>query len=221
METEKNTLEYLYSLKPAHRFDGQSELSLYDAIRRTEFCGDWAEAGVFEGRDARYMSKLLPENTHLYLFDSFEGLQQDWIVNGKVFFIDNQPVISESGTWDKFEKGCFKTEVPKFDDSNIHVIVGDVYDTCYEFGAKHRPRLSFIHMDLDLFYPTKVALRGLEPLMKTGTIILFDEYYNYGGDGWLKHEYKAFQEFITISGYNFEYLFREDKFRVCVRMIVK
>ncbi len=37
-----------------------------------------------------------------------------------------------------------------------------------------------------------------------GTIILFDEYFNY--DGWEQHEHKAFREFIEETNLNFTYL---------------
>jgi hypothetical protein len=37
-----------------------------------------------------------------------------------------------------------------------------------------------------------------------GTIIVFDEYFNY--PNWEEHEYKAFQEFIGESGLGYRYL---------------
>jgi hypothetical protein len=37
-----------------------------------------------------------------------------------------------------------------------------------------------------------------------GTIILFDEYFNY--PNWEVHEYKAFQEFVTKYGVKYRYL---------------
>jgi hypothetical protein len=37
-----------------------------------------------------------------------------------------------------------------------------------------------------------------------GTIILFDEYFNY--PNWEVHEYKAFQEFVTKYAVKYRYL---------------
>ncbi len=223
---KKNTLEYLYSLPPLFKWNGQyNPLILEKAVELCEFDGDWCEFGVFEGRDARILEKKLPENTKLFLFDSFEGLATDWIVNKEVFHIEGHPVVSESGIWKEFSKGCFKTNnIPKFENPNVKMIIGDVtigatiYHGLYSYG-KEKP-MSFIHMDLDLFFPTYKALVGVSNFIQTGTIILFDDYYNYGGDGWLEHEFRAFKNFLkSFPEFDFEYLFREDKFRVCVRMI--
>jgi hypothetical protein len=40
--------------------------------------------------------------------------------------------------------------------------------------------------------------------MVPGTIILFDEYFNY--PNWEQHEYKALQEFVKARGIAYRYL---------------
>ena len=52
---------------------------------------------------------------------------------------------------------------------------------------------SFIHIDCDLYASTKTILDNLDKKIKPGTVILFDEYFNY--PSWKKHEFKAWQEF--------------------------
>jgi hypothetical protein len=37
-----------------------------------------------------------------------------------------------------------------------------------------------------------------------GTVIVFDEYFNY--PGWENHEFKAFQEFVEQTNLKYEYL---------------
>lgn len=37
-----------------------------------------------------------------------------------------------------------------------------------------------------------------------GTVVQFDEYFNY--PGWRNHEYKAFQEFINNSSLSYDYI---------------
>jgi hypothetical protein len=37
-----------------------------------------------------------------------------------------------------------------------------------------------------------------------GTVILFDEYFNF--PNWEQHEYKAFQEFVASHGVTYTYL---------------
>ena len=36
-----------------------------------------------------------------------------------------------------------------------------------------------------------------------GTVVLFDEYWNY--PGWRQHEFKAFREFIDRTGLTYRY----------------
>jgi hypothetical protein len=40
--------------------------------------------------------------------------------------------------------------------------------------------------------------------IRNGTVILFDEYFNY--PGWELHEFKAFQEFIAHTGLSYRYI---------------
>jgi hypothetical protein len=55
----------------------------------------------------------------------------------------------------------------------------------------------------------------LRPRIGPGTVIVFDEYFNY--PGWRQHEYKAFQEFIAESGLTYRYLgFAAEKGHVAV-----
>jgi hypothetical protein len=47
-------------------------------------------------------------------------------------------------------------------------------------------------------------LRGLSDRFDAGTVILFDEYFNY--PGWERHEFKAWQEFVEEKSVEYEYL---------------
>ena len=38
----------------------------------------WAEFGTFKGVSARIFLQFLPQNKNFYLFDSFEGLPEEW-----------------------------------------------------------------------------------------------------------------------------------------------
>ncbi len=44
----------------------------------------------------------------------------------------------------------------------------------------------------------------LAPWIVNGTVIVFDEYFNY--PGWREHEYKAFREFLRAFEATYEYL---------------
>jgi predicted O-methyltransferase YrrM len=116
-------------------------------------------------------------------FDSFEGLPDDWY-----------------GT---YQKGTFAQEVPVVENAEMHV--GWFDDTLPGFLETHPGPLAFVHLDADLYQSTKTVFTLAESRFRAGTVIVFDEYFNY--PGWQNHEHKAFEEFIATSGFRFEYLF--------------
>jgi hypothetical protein len=156
---------------------------------------DWAEFGVFDGKSARYMLSKLHSDLHFYLFDSFNGLPEDW-------------KFSDGRLKGKFKKGTFslKGNAPKFDDNRAVVYCGLFKDTIPKFIEEHKEPLSLVHVDCDLYSSTSDVLRGINNLIVSGTILLFDEFYGYDNIGWVEHEYRAFMEFA--SNREFEYIAR-------------
>ncbi|MEP5621205.1 MAG: hypothetical protein ABJP82_01350, partial [Hyphomicrobiales bacterium] len=56
----------------------------------------------------------------------------------------------------------------------------------------------------DLYSSAKTAFDELKPFIGKGTVILFDEYWNY--PEFMEHEIKAFREFLAQTGLGFEYI---------------
>ena len=57
----------------------------------------------------------------------------------------------------------------------------------------------------DLLYSSaKTVLDQLRGKIVPGTVIVFDEYFNY--PGWQQHEYRAFMEFTEMHRIRFEYI---------------
>jgi hypothetical protein len=51
-----------------------------------------------------------------------------------------------------------------------------------------------------------------------GTVIVFDEYFNY--PGWRLHEFKAFQEFISTTNRKYRYIgLSAEKGHIAVQII--
>jgi len=198
----KNTLSYLYSLTPIKTGQYGCIKSISFAIDFISIAGDWAEFGVGNGVSTKSLIKHLPNNdTELYLFDSFKGLPEDW----KEF--SNEHV-----------KGTFAVErIPSFDNPRVKLVVGWFHDTLPYFTTD-KP-FSFIHIDCDLYSSTTCIFKNINHLIVSGTTIVFDEYYNYGGDKWLNHEYKAFTEYVSGNKIKFEYLGRTDKYQVIVKIL--
>ena len=61
-----------------------------------------------------------------------------------------------------------------------------------------------LHVDCDLYSGTKTILKETGHLIRPGTIVLFDEYFNY--PSWRQHEYKAWQEFVAENGVKYTYI---------------
>ncbi|MDA7604984.1 class I SAM-dependent methyltransferase [Candidatus Pelagibacter sp.] len=155
----------------------------------------YLEFGVWKGKSANFFSKYLKK---LYVFDSFEGLSEDWVGNGYK------------------AKGHFNLnkKLPRLN-SNIEPLVGWVEDTLEDFLKNHNPKINFVHLDMDTYSPTKFALEKIKPYLIKDAIIVFDELYNY--IGWENGEYKALKEVFQEN--EFEYKGFNINARQCVIQI--
>jgi hypothetical protein len=138
------------------------------------------EFGVAGGDSIRQIAKI--RSTPIYGFDSFEGLPEDWFAY--------------------LRKGFFAQPLPRVPD-HVTLVKGWFSDTLDGFLSQHYGPVAFLHVDSDLYSSADFVLRGLEGRVVPGTVVLFDEYWNY--PGWLQHEFKAFQEFIARSGLSYRY----------------
>jgi hypothetical protein len=69
--------------------------------------------------------------------------------------------------------------------SKIEIVKGDIKKTSKEYLKKNpHTIISLLYLDLDLFEPTKNAIKTFYPLMTKGSIIAFDElnFKNYPGE---------------------------------------
>lgn len=153
--------------------------------------GVYIEMGVCTGRTVNFIAALNPEKI-IYGFDSFEGLPEAWIredihiPKGTFAFKQNNtlpPVLHNV----RLVKGMFKDTLPKFKNT----VLND-------------KSIAFLHIDCDIYSSTKEVFEILGDHIVSGTIIVFDEFYNYPGSE--NHEFKAFQEFLQKSGRKAHYI---------------
>lgn len=160
---------------------------LQHGINTSDKNGLMLEFGVCSGKTINFIAALNSFNT-IYGFDSFLGLPDNW-----------KPTVP---------KGTFKllnnsTMPPLL--ANVQIIEGLFEDTLPAFVEKiENSFISFIHIDCDLYVSTQTVFKHLKNNIRKGTIILFDEYFNY--DGWENHEHKAFMEFIKSTELSFRYI---------------
>jgi predicted O-methyltransferase YrrM len=167
------------------------------ALARAPETGLVLEFGVEKGASLRHLAGLTARTVHG--FDSFEGLPGDW-----------------HGT--KEAKGAFSRagRLPKVP-GNAMLHVGWFDATLPAFLAEDAAACALVHVDCDIYASTVSIFASLAGRIRPGTVIVFDEYFNY--PGWRQHEYKAFQEFIAASGLGYRYLgFSAEKGHVAVRI---
>ncbi len=149
--------------------------------------GVWAEFGVYRGNSARHWLNHMPDNTHIHLFDSFEGLPEYWDIVG-----DGKP-----REINRFE--VQEHEIPVFGDERATLHTGLFKDTLPEADMGV---LSFVNIDCDLYSSTVTVLEHIE--VESGTIIIFDEYHGY--PNYKQHERKAYREWSERTGIEIEWL---------------
>jgi len=148
-------------------YPGQTKLREVAALRANsnDVSNTWAEFGVEAGRSAFFLSHYLPKDGRFFLFDSFQGLPEDW-----------------GDAW-----AC---DPPVFEDPRLVVVPG-WFDDTLPHESMTGP-LGLIHIDCDLYSSTKTVLERLDTQIVPRTVILFDEFWGY--PNWRDGEYKALIE---------------------------
>ncbi len=76
-------------------------------------------------------------------------------------------------------------------DRNVELIEGNICDTGPDYVKEHPElRISLLHLDVDLYEPTKVILDYFYSKVVNSGVIIFDDYATFGG------ETKAIDEFF-------------------------
>lgn len=153
--------------------------------------GLFIELGVCTGKTINFIAALNPLQK-IYGFDSFEGLPEDWIRGDKII---------PAGTF-----GFKNPEALPPVLHNVHLIKGWFDQTLENFFKTQNSEtpIAFLHIDSDIYSSASTAFQVLGPRIQPGTIIVFDELYNYPGHE--IHEWKAFEEFLEASGWKAKYL---------------
>jgi hypothetical protein len=157
------------------------QFALFEIIRRkvVGLAPLYLEFGVFEGKSMRWWSRNLSEpGAKLVGFDSFEGLPEDWGPRNPA--------------------GTFKTDgPPHIDDSRVSFQVGWFEETLPRFTVPEHDQM-VLNVDCDLYSSASTVLRWVEPYLRPGTFIYFDEFPDRD------HEMKAFYELCARSSLRFK-----------------
>jgi len=142
--------------------------------------GDYLEFGVWGGITFTFAHKHSRKHgltMHLYGFDSFKGLP-------KPEGIDVHPQWAEGAmtvSMEDFEKllkqrGILQSEytlVPGYYTESL---------TPTKLDELKLTKAALVYIDCDLYESTVPVLRFVLPLLQTGTVIAFDDWYSFNGD---------------------------------------
>lgn len=158
-------IEYLSRFE-THTLNDDRRWMLYQLFRLTAgVVGDTAECGVYIGAGSYLICRMNQEpqfagRTH-FMFDSFEGLSQPSPVDGPY--------------WKKGDLVCLedvaRSNLRAF--GNSRLLKGWIPTRFAEVGER---KFSFVHIDVDLYEPTRDSIEFFYPRMSDGGIIVCDDY---------------------------------------------
>ena len=182
----QRSVDYIERVMPdALGFDTQRDAIDYALQAAAAVDGHYLEFGVFRGGTIRYVARRIGKRI-IHGFDSFEGTPSAWSgfgLGSKAFNTKGRlPRVPDNV---RLHPGYFDASLPKW-------------------LTENPGQAAFIHVDCNLYSSTKTILEPLAPRLVPGTVILFDEYFNY--PNWEQHEFKAFQEFVGAHKVKYTYL---------------
>ena len=156
--------------------------------------GSIVECGVFKGNSLiRFLifRNLTGKSSkkHVYGFDVFGKFPKQSIIEDNKFAKKHNKDIGLGLDMKKIIKNLKKRNF-----KNFTLIKGPVEKTLVKFIEKNRKlKISFLHLDLDVYRPTLNALKILYSRVSKGGIILIDDY------GQVKGATKATNYFLKIN----------------------
>ncbi|WND03333.1 TylF/MycF/NovP-related O-methyltransferase [Temperatibacter marinus] len=155
-----------------HTSDRMNHLKL--ACQAAKVDGLVLEFGVYKGASITHLAKETAQ--HVYGFDSFSGLPEDWTLFHKKDFFDLHGIEPEVSDTVDLVKGYFQ-------------------DTLPDFLTRHTEAIRLIHLDADLYSSTSYVLEAVKDRLQEGSILIFDDYF-YELD-YDQCDYRAFNNFQT------------------------
>lgn len=183
----KDSAEFVRNeLEGSLLFSNRVGIQNYAAEISSQHGKNFLELGVYTGNSLRRISKIffdIHEDANVAGIDSFQGLVENW---------------SDTDSYRAFDMKGVK---PKNLDNRIILYEGFVEQKIADYKNQFSEQISLLHIDLDLYRPTKFSLEELREQCKSGTHILFDDHHGY--PGWKFGEYKALNEVYSYQEYSY------------------
>lgn len=138
------------------------------SLKAARIPGALAELGVYKGNSAKLIHNLIPDRT-LFLFDTFGGFREQDLdphekhLEGNVFTDTSENAVREF-------IGISE---------NVIFCTGRFPETAK--AVPTNTSFALVHLDCDLYEPTRAALEFFYPKMSPGGLIIL---HDYGSGGW-------------------------------------
>lgn len=143
----------------------ERKYATYNLAKSTlQLSGDMAECGTYNGATAYIMAlarQSVEKRRRLYLFDSFEGLSAPGPRDGSYW---------RAGAFAVGEDAC-RANLSPFED--VHILPGWIPGRFAEVADR---RFCFVHVDVDLYQPTKDSIEFFYPRLQPGAMLVCDDY---------------------------------------------
>lgn len=200
----------LASNEPFYDFGFERDIHLTAALSETSIAGCALEFGVYRGHTINIIANRLSDD-QVWGFDSFEGLPEDW-------FLRSTEVVP------KWHKGMFSLDTMPYVAKNVTLVKGWFDDSIPTWLEENNTApIKFLHIDCDLYSSAKTVLTKLNSLIVPGTVIVFDEFYNWrhpeSFDLWHQCEYLALKEWVETHNRSFVPLYRNQYMQCSLKVV--
>lgn len=150
------------------KFEGKSfnsfdrKFTIREFLKLVEWLsGDTVECGWYKGATSYLILKNIPSSKNHHIFDSWEWLSKPGKEDGHYWWESSLTTSEE----------IIRENLKSF--SNVHFYKGWIPTRFHEMEWKE---ISFLHIDVDLYEPTRDSLEFFYPRLQSGWIVVCDDY---------------------------------------------
>ena len=175
-------------------------MGLAEIVLKNKIDGDFAEAGCWKGHSSYFLSKLISKykdkGIKFHIFDSFEGLSKNTEKDTSLNKLSSSQINHVRSIFVSNEEFVKNDVLNEF--SFIKIYKGWIPE---KFNLVANSNFSFVHIDVDLYEPTKSSLEFFYPRLSNGGIIVCDDYNSLEFDG----AKRAWDEFFSDKKISFNF----------------
>lgn len=156
--------------------------------------GDIVECGVFKGCSLANLASMRglfssAEAKRIIGFDTFSAFPETALAEDKAL---REVFIADAGASSIAVEQLRTMLAAKGVGDNVELVAGDICETVPAYVAG-RPdfRISYLHLDVDIYEPSVVVLERLWPRLSPGGVLVLDDYGMFHGETRAVDEYFA------------------------------